>query len=122
MQLDFEFIIGRRLTKMWYVLWWFVPLVLFAFFIWELVTIPSNGMLDDDPIWMYGVGFGVLLIALVFILTIGFYTVYQQDEYFTLADVSTQKIISFLINLPYFICNFSETYSFIKTSKKMGTS
>lgn len=91
MQLDFEFIIGRRLTKMWYVLWWFVPLVLFAFFIWALVTIPSNGMLDDDPVWMYGVGFGVLLVALIFILAIGLYTVYQQEEYFTFADVNTKQ-------------------------------
>lgn len=93
MQLDFEFIIGRRLTKMWYVLWWFVPLVLFAFFIWTLITISSNGMLGDDPVWMYGVGFGILLVAVIFILVIGFYTVYKQDEYFNFCDVNKRKIV-----------------------------
>lgn len=88
MQLDFEFLVGRRLTKSWYVLWWLAPLVLFAFFIWALVTIPSNGILDNDPVWMYGIGFGVLLVAFIFILAIGLYTVYKQEEYFTLFDVS----------------------------------
>lgn len=92
MQLDFEFIVGRRLTKLWYVLWWLAPLVLFSFFIWELVTIPSNGMIDQDPIWMYGVGFGILLVAFIFILAIGFYTVSKQEEYFTLTDVRNEKI------------------------------
>lgn len=89
MQLDFEFIVGRRLTKMWYVLWWFAPLVLFAFFIWALATIPANGMVDEDPAWMYGIGFGIIFIAFIFILAVGFYTVYKQEEYLTIADVST---------------------------------
>lgn len=88
MQLDFEFVVGRRLTKTWYALWWFVPLVLFIFFLWTLATIPANGLLGEDPVWMYGVGFGVLLMALVFIVAIGLYTVYKQEDYFTFYDVS----------------------------------
>lgn len=117
MQLDFEFIIGRKLSKMWYMLWWFIPLVLLAFFTWTLVTIPSNGILGDDPIWMYGVGFGILLIAVAFILAIGFYTVFKQEEYFTFADVS---IKSSTYELNCILPHFQKLTASLKPVRKWG--
>lgn len=99
-QLDFEFIVGRRLTKTWYVLWWIGPLTLLAFFIWALVTLPLNGTLKDDPAWLYGIGWAIILMAFIFILVVGFYTVFKQEEYFTFFDVSaTIKLYIIAYNL-----------------------
>lgn len=87
-QLDFEFILGNVLTKTWYVVWWVIPFILSGLFLWAVVTLPSNGILGADPEWLYGTGWGVVIMSIVFIFAVGLYTVLKQEEYYTFSDVS----------------------------------
>ncbi|CAG9818963.1 unnamed protein product [Phaedon cochleariae] len=82
---DFEFMLGHILSNCWLVLWWISPLILTALFAWGMITLPLEGIFKDDPSWLYGIGWGVVLIATFLIFVIGFYVVYQQDGY-TLED------------------------------------
>lgn len=82
-QCDFEFMIGQVLSKLWIVLWWIIPLVLTGIFCWGLATLPF----ENDPEWLSGAGWGVILVTIIFIFIIGIYTVAEQDGY-SFVDVS----------------------------------
>lgn len=90
---DFEFILGNKVSKCWVVFWWLTPFLLIAFLIWRLCM---ENLVDGivDEVWVYAVGWGVVLTALVFIFAMGFYNVYHQDEYYTFIDVSNNHIIA----------------------------
>ncbi|KAJ8971081.1 hypothetical protein NQ317_014754 [Molorchus minor] len=78
---DFEFMLGHILSKIWLLLWWLLPVLLTAIFTWGMVTLPLEGIYKADPVWLYGIGWGVLLTAFIFIFLIGFYIVFKQDGY-----------------------------------------
>ncbi|KAJ8937841.1 hypothetical protein NQ318_022259 [Aromia moschata] len=82
---DFEFMLGHILSKIWLVLWWLLPLLLTAIFAWGMITLPLEGIYKDDPVWLYGIGWGVVLTAFIFVFLIGFCIVSKQDGY-TLND------------------------------------
>lgn len=85
-QLDFEFVLGKSLSKIWIVLWWFIPLVLSGLFIWALCTVSLTGIWAKDPMWLYITGWALVLAALVVIFALGCYQVQKQDEYYTFND------------------------------------
>ncbi|KAG5887858.1 hypothetical protein JTB14_005624 [Gonioctena quinquepunctata] len=82
---DFEFMLGHILSRFWLLLWWTAPLILTALFAWGMTTLPMEGIFKEDPEWMYLIGWGVVLIATVFIFITGIHVVCQQDGY-TLID------------------------------------
>jgi solute carrier family 6 (neurotransmitter transporter) len=85
---DFEFMLGRILSKFWLILWCIVPLLLTAIFAWALIAPPAKGgitALEEDSVWVAGTGWGVVLTATVFIFVMGIYTITQQDGY-TMVD------------------------------------
>lgn len=83
---DFEFMLGHILSNIWLLLWWLLPLLLTGIFAWALITLPSDKFIDD-PEWLYGTGWAIVLTAAIFIFIIGMYTVTKQDGY-TIIDVS----------------------------------
>ncbi|KAK5642446.1 hypothetical protein RI129_008613 [Pyrocoelia pectoralis] len=85
-QLDFEFILGKSLSKLWIVFWWFIPFVLSGLFIWALCTISLTGIWERDPPWLYSVGWALVFASLVIIFALGCYQVQKQDEYYTFND------------------------------------
>lgn len=88
--LDFEFISGSKLSKVWIGLWYIAPFVLLVVFLWGLAT--TGPYLDADsmdPEWVYIFSWSVIVIALLFIIYIGMYVVNNQDEYYTFVDVSS---------------------------------
>lgn len=85
-QLDFEFILGKSLSKLWIGFWWLVPIILAALFIWALSTLPLSGIWIKDPDWLYGTGWAIVLTALIFIIAMACYQVFNQDEYYTFND------------------------------------
>lgn len=84
---DFEFMLGHILSNIWLLLWWLLPILLIGIFAWALVTLPFEDTFVDDPLWMIGAGWGLVLTALIFIFVVGFWSVSRQDGY-TFADVS----------------------------------
>ncbi|XP_045461897.1 sodium-dependent nutrient amino acid transporter 1-like isoform X2 [Harmonia axyridis] len=76
-QCDFEFMLGQVLSKFWLVLWWIIPLLLTGIFCWGLATLPFG----NDPEWLSGTGWGVVLMATIFIFAMGIYTITKQDGY-----------------------------------------
>ncbi|XP_044751675.1 sodium-dependent neutral amino acid transporter B(0)AT3-like isoform X2 [Coccinella septempunctata] len=76
-QCDFEFMLGQVLSKFWLVLWWIIPLLLTGIFCWGLATLPFG----NDPEWLSGTGWGVVLVAISCIFFIGIHTITQQDGY-----------------------------------------
>ncbi|KAL3283904.1 hypothetical protein HHI36_018073 [Cryptolaemus montrouzieri] len=76
-QCDFEFMLGQVLSRFWLVLWWIIPLLLTGIFCWGLVTLPFG----NDPEWLSGTGWGVVLVATIFIFAMGMYTITKQDAY-----------------------------------------
>ncbi|KAK9891443.1 hypothetical protein WA026_014676 [Henosepilachna vigintioctopunctata] len=76
-QCDFEFMLGQVLSKFWLVLWWVIPLLLTAIFCWGLAVLPFG----NDPEWLSGTGWGVVLVATIFIFAMGLYTITKQDAY-----------------------------------------
>ncbi|KAB0796651.1 hypothetical protein PPYR_10712 [Photinus pyralis] len=85
-QLDFEFILGKSLSKLWIVFWWLIPFVLSALFIWALCTVSLTGIWERDPAWLYSVGWALVFASLVIIFALGCYQVQKQDEYYTFND------------------------------------
>ncbi|KAF5288263.1 hypothetical protein FQA39_LY04031 [Lamprigera yunnana] len=85
-QLDFEFILGKSLSKLWVIFWWIIPFVLSGLFIWALCTVTLTGIWVKDPIWLYGTGWALVLSALIIIFALGCYQVQKQDEYYTFND------------------------------------
>ncbi|XP_030753330.1 sodium-dependent nutrient amino acid transporter 1-like isoform X1 [Sitophilus oryzae] len=81
LQSDFEFILGRLLSKFWLFLWWFIPIFLTAIFVWGLVTLPFEGTYKEDSIWLYAVGWSMVLIAFLFVFVMGVFVMRKQDGY-----------------------------------------
>ncbi|XP_019766342.1 sodium- and chloride-dependent neutral and basic amino acid transporter B(0+) isoform X1 [Dendroctonus ponderosae] len=79
-QSDFEFMLGHILSKIWLILWWFIPFLLIGVFVWGLATMPLEGS-ANDPVWLYAVGGGVVLTAFVFIFVMGLFVMRNQDGY-----------------------------------------
>ncbi|KAJ8931205.1 hypothetical protein NQ314_015902 [Rhamnusium bicolor] len=79
--------LGHILSNIWLILWWFLPLLLTVIFAWGMITLPLEGIFKEDPAWLYGIGWGIVLTAFIFIFLIGFCIVIKQDGY-TLNDVS----------------------------------
>lgn len=77
------------MSKLWYAIWWSIPLVILGVFIWALATVQLNGITKVDPEWLYGTGWAIVLMAIVFILAAGIYTTTKQEEYYSFGDVST---------------------------------
>ncbi|XP_050295755.1 sodium- and chloride-dependent neutral and basic amino acid transporter B(0+)-like isoform X2 [Anthonomus grandis grandis] len=80
-QSDFEFMLGHILSKIWLGLWWFIPFLLTGLFIWALSTMQLNGIYRVDPVWLYALGWSVLLIAIIFIIATGIFITRQHDGY-----------------------------------------
>ncbi|XP_076272961.1 solute carrier family member bloated tubules isoform X3 [Rhynchophorus ferrugineus] len=85
LQSDFEFILGRLLSKFWLCLWWLTPLFLTGVFVWGLATLSLEGIFKVDPVWLYAVGWALVLTAFIFIFAIGVFVSRKQDGY-TLLD------------------------------------
>ncbi|CAH1105467.1 unnamed protein product [Psylliodes chrysocephalus] len=80
-QSDFEFMLGHILSKFWLILWWLAPIVLTSIFAWGMITLPLEGIFRNDPPWLYGVGFGIVLTSSLLIFVTGLYIVTKQDGY-----------------------------------------
>lgn len=78
---DFEFMLGHILSRIWIILWWCNPILLTGIFAWGLITLPLEGIYKTDPIWLYGTGWGVVLISTIFIFVIGIFIVRKQSGY-----------------------------------------
>ncbi|CAH1284311.1 unnamed protein product [Diabrotica balteata] len=78
---DFEFMLGHILSHFWLILWWTAPVVLTGLFAWGMITLPLEGIYKDDPIWLYGVGWGIVLTASLLIFITGFCVVKKQHGY-----------------------------------------
>lgn len=65
-----------------------MPLILIGLFSWGLSTLPLEGSLEEDPEWLYGTGWAVVLVSIVYIFIIGLRSVINQDGY-TFSDVSS---------------------------------
>lgn len=48
-----------------------------------------TGITTVDPAWLYGIGWAVVVTALVFIFVVGIFTATKQEEYYTFQDVSS---------------------------------
>lgn len=93
--LDFEFILGQKLSKLWIGLWYIASIILLGLFLWGLSTL---GCYFDpksiDPSWLYIFSWSVIVISLLFILYMGLHTINDQDEYYTFIDVSKHRAIN----------------------------
>ncbi|KAL1517046.1 hypothetical protein ABEB36_000862 [Hypothenemus hampei] len=78
---DFEFVLGQILPKFWLGLWWLIPLGLTGLFLWGLATLKLEGIHKDDPIWLYAIGWAVVLTAFIFIFVLGFFVSRTRDGY-----------------------------------------
>ncbi|CAG9855929.1 unnamed protein product [Phyllotreta striolata] len=78
---DFEFMLGHILSKIWLVLWWLAPIILTLIFAWGMIVLPLEGVFKDDPPWLYGVGWGVVLTSSLLIFIIGLFVVTKHDGY-----------------------------------------
>nr|AHH29252.1 BLOT-like protein [Leptinotarsa decemlineata] len=78
---DFEFMLGHILSGLWLLLWWAAPLILTGLFAWGMITLPMEGIFREDPPWLYLTGWGVVLVASLFIFIKGVHTVHIQDGY-----------------------------------------
>ncbi|XP_057670359.1 sodium-dependent nutrient amino acid transporter 1-like isoform X1 [Diorhabda carinulata] len=78
---DFEFMLGHILSRFWLILWWISPMVMTGLFAWGMTTLPLEGIFKDDAVWVYGIGWGVVLTATLLIFVIGIYVVCKQDGY-----------------------------------------
>ncbi|KRT81358.1 neurotransmitter transporter [Oryctes borbonicus] len=86
-QSDFEFILGRRLPIIYIILWWLCPFILCGIFLWAVAEIVHiTGYLTEDPVWLYATGWAIVLLAIVFILAMGFFQASKQDDYYTFND------------------------------------
>ncbi|KAF5280549.1 hypothetical protein FQR65_LT00300 [Abscondita terminalis] len=85
-QLDFEFVLGKSLSKIWIFFWWIIPPILSGLFIWALCTLPLTKIWDKDPVWLYVTGWTLVFASLVVIFALGCYQVQKQDEYYTFND------------------------------------
>ncbi|RZC22675.1 bloated tubules, partial [Asbolus verrucosus] len=78
---DFEFMLGHILSNVWLILWWLLPLLLTGIFAWALITLPYEDTFMNDPEWLSGTGWAIVLTAAIFIFVIGFHTTTKQDGY-----------------------------------------
>lgn len=108
---DFEFIVGHILSKMWLLLWTVIPLLLAAIFSWAFITLPLEGTNNQDPAWLYGIGYGIVLSASLFIFVIGYVIVRKQDG-FTLKDVSIQVFI-FMVQYHIFLMKYDSNFLYM---------
>ena len=46
-----------------------------------------NGYKYVDPVWIYAIGWSVVLLSIVFIIVIGVLQITRQEEYYTFTDV-----------------------------------
>lgn len=58
-----------------------------AIFAWSMITLPLEGVYKQDPSYLYGIGWGVVLAATFLIFVVGYFVVRKQDAY-TFRDVS----------------------------------
>lgn len=72
---------GCKLSTIWKILWTLAPLIILGLAIWGFVTLDLTGWLYPDPIWMYSVGWGIVLICFLIILIVAIYKVYDQVDY-----------------------------------------
>lgn len=84
---DFEFMVGHILSRIWLILWWIIPLFLTAMFAWAMITLPLEGISKEDPSWLYGIGWGIVLSTTFLIFVVGYCVISKQDGY-TFKDVS----------------------------------
>lgn len=56
-----------------------------------MITLPLEGIYKEDPSWLYGIGWGVVLTATFLIFGVGYCVVKKQDGY-TFKDVSISSI------------------------------
>lgn len=86
---------------MWLILWGLIPLFLTATFAWAMTSLCLEGTYKEDPSWLYGIGWGVVLSATLLIFVVGFCIVRKQDGY-TFKDVSIPYLFRNLTaNLPH---------------------
>lgn len=88
---DFEFMVGHILSRIWLLLWWIIPLFLTTIFAWAMITLPLEGLYKEDPSWLYGIGWAVVLCSIFIIFFIGCCVISRQDGY-TFKDVSRFSI------------------------------
>lgn len=87
-KIDFEFMVGHTLSRVWLLLWWIIPLYLTGMFAWAMITLPLEGLKDnEDPSWLYGIGWGIVLSTTFLIFVVGYCVISKQDGY-TFKDVS----------------------------------
>lgn len=99
--LDFEFILGQKLSKIWILLWCIAPVILLALFAWGLATLgPYLDSTSSDSEWYYLFSWSIIVICILFVFYMGFHTVNNQEEYYTFIDVSIfKKILTTLLKV-----------------------
>ncbi|XP_066250792.1 sodium-dependent nutrient amino acid transporter 1 isoform X1 [Euwallacea similis] len=80
-QSDFEFMLGHILSKIWLFMWWIIPLVLTGILLWGLAVIYLEEMFSSDPVWLYGIGWAVVLTTFLLIIAMGLVVLRKQDGY-----------------------------------------
>nr|CAI5843955.1 unnamed protein product [Callosobruchus analis] len=88
---DFEFMLGHILSRLWLLLWWVLPILLTFIFAWGMITLPMERVFKDDQAWMYGIGWGVVLSATVFIFAVGGWIMMRQEGY-TIKDKFSESV------------------------------
>lgn len=56
-------------------------------FAWAMITLPLEGIYKEDPSWLYGIGWAIVLISTLLIFFIGYCVISKQHGY-TFKDVS----------------------------------
>lgn len=57
--------------------------------IWSLVTVRLTGVFSDDPIWMYAIGWTIVVLCLLVIIAMAIYELYIQVDYNLVQKISS---------------------------------